>query len=113
MQVEEYAAAPLAVGSLVRYSPHGVYHEAPPKAGPEELALFHGLTGCVAVLCGKNDLACFKRYRQGVFTKGQGRAVSLRTGRPIPGAAPIDPVSLFRHPVPRAPEKQRAGGKGK
>lgn len=101
MQIEEYAAAPLSIGSLVRYSPHGVHHDVPAKADAEELALYHGLTGCVAVLCRKHDAACFKRYRQGVFTKAHGQPVSLRSGKPIPGGAAINPVSLFPRKSPK------------
>ena len=95
MQVEEYNPAPLITGTLVRYSPHGSAHEAPPKADANELALYHGLTGCVAVLCGAHDTACFKRYRQGVFTKAHGQPVNPKTGTLIAGGESIDPISLL------------------
>lgn len=95
MQVEEYADAPLVVGDLVRYSPHTAAHEPPPKADADELALYHGLTGCVATLCAHDDAACLKRYRQGVFTKAQGTPVNPQTGALITGGVSIDPVSLL------------------
>lgn len=95
IQAEEFDSAPLAVGTLVRYSPHGARHEAPPKADAQELALYHGLTGCVATLCRPGNRACFKRYHQGVFTKASGKPVNPKTGAIVPGVARIDPVSLL------------------
>lgn len=92
---QESSLAPYRVGDLVRYSPHGADHEIPPKPDADDAALFHGLTGCVALLCRKRDHACQKRYLQGVFTKAQGRQVDLRTGRVIAGGLRIDPVSLL------------------
>ncbi|MDA8093982.1 MAG: hypothetical protein M0T84_08740 [Betaproteobacteria bacterium] len=94
MQMEEYTAMPLAVGELVRYSPHDSAHEEAAKGDAAELAFFHGLTGCVAVLCQQNDPACIKRYRQGVFTKAQGKPVDLATGAVASGTG-INPVSLL------------------
>lgn len=95
LQNEEFSTSPLAVGTLVRYSPHGQRHEAPPHADARELALYHGLTGCVATLCRPHDSACFKRYRQGIFTKTAGKPVNPRTGTIMQGEGGIDPVSLL------------------
>lgn len=92
---QEADLASYRVGDLVRYSPHGDDHEIPPKKDAADAALFHGLTGCVALLCRRGDRACVKRYRQGVFTKAQGRQVDLRTGRLLAGGLRIDPVSLL------------------
>jgi hypothetical protein len=94
MQQEEYASAPYVVGDLVRYSPHGSDHEVP-RGNADDIALYHGLTGCVATLCRQSDPACYKRYRQGVFTKMQGEQVSLQTGKIIPDGLHIDPISLL------------------
>lgn len=94
MQRTEYASAPFIVGDLVRYSPHGSDHEAP-KDNADDLTLYHGLTGCVATLCRQGDSACYKRYRQGVFTKAQGKQVNLQTGKLILGGLRIDPISLL------------------
>lgn len=91
----EYASAPYHVGDLVRYAPHDAAHDETAQGGPADLALFHGLTGCVATLCQKGDGACFKRYRQGAFTTTHGQQVSLATGRLMPEGARIDPVSLL------------------
>ncbi|MDA8383508.1 MAG: hypothetical protein M0037_10685 [Betaproteobacteria bacterium] len=94
MQTDEYAAMPLASGELVRYSPHDSEHEEAATGDAAELALFHGLTGCIAVLCRQNDSACIKRYRQGVFTKAQGRPVAPATGA-IASSPGINPISLL------------------
>jgi hypothetical protein len=91
----EYASAPYHVGDLVRYAPHDAAHDETAQGGPADLALFHGLTGCVATLCQKGDAACFKRYRQGAFTTAHGQQISLATGHLIPEGARIDPVSLL------------------
>lgn len=91
----EYASAPYHVGDLVRYAPHDAAHDETAQGGPADLALFHGLTGCVATLCQKGDAACFKRYRQGAFTTAHGQQINLATGHLIPEGARIDPVSLL------------------
>lgn len=92
---QEYVISPYRVGDLVRYSPHGADHETPPKPGADDAALFHGLTGCVALLCRRGDHVCASRYTQGVFTKADGEQVDLQTNRVIPGGVRIDPVSLL------------------
>lgn len=92
---QEYSVSPYRVGDLVRYSPHGSDHEIPPKKGADDAALFHGLTGCVALLCRQADRACAKRYLQGVFTKTQGNQVDLHTGQVMTGGLRIDPISLL------------------
>lgn len=92
---QEYAVSPYRVGDLVRYSPHGSDHEIAPKRDANDIALFHGLTGCVALLCRQNDRSCQKRYLRGVFTKLQGLQVNLSTGRVIKGGMKINPVSLL------------------
>lgn len=94
MQQKEYASAPYVVGDLVRYSPHGDDHEVP-QGDADKLALYHGLSGCVATLCRQGDRSCYRRYEQGVFTKKTGQQINLRTGRVIPGGHRIDPVSLL------------------
>lgn len=94
MQQAEYASAPYVAGDLVRYSPHDLAHESP-RGNADDLALYHGLTGCVATLCRQSDPACFKRYRQGVFTKSQGTQVDPKTGKLVPGGVQIDPHSLL------------------
>lgn len=95
MLQSEYAAAPYHLGDLVRYAPHDAAHDETAKGSPDDLALFHRLTGCLATLCQKGDSACFARYRQGAFTTTHGQAVSLETGRLIPAGQRIDPVSLL------------------
>ena len=91
----EYASSPLHVGDLVRYAPHDAAHDETAQGSPADLALFHGLTGCVASLCQKGDKACFARYRQGAFTTTRGQSVSLKTGRMVTDGARIDPISLL------------------
>ena len=91
----EYGSAPYRVGDLVRYAPHDAAHDETAQGGPADLALFHGLTGCVATLCQKRDAACFKRYRQGAFTTTRGEQISLATGDHVPEGARIDPISLL------------------
>lgn len=91
----EYGSAPYHVGDLVRYAPHDAAHDETATGSPVDLALFHGLTGCVATLCQKGDGACFARYRQGAFTTAHGQQVSLTTGHIVHGGARIDPVSLL------------------
>lgn len=92
---EEFAVSPYRIGDLVRYSPHGADHEAPPRPDRDDGLLFHGLTGCVALLCRAGDRACVRRYVEGVFTKADGRQVDLATGKVIPGGLRIDPVSML------------------
>lgn len=92
---QEYRVSPYRVGDLVRYSPHGADHEIPPKPDADDAALFHGLTGCVALLCRRGDRARARRYLQGVFTKTAGRQVDVHTGRVMAGGSRIDPVSLL------------------
>ena len=95
MLQSEYAAAPYHVGDLVRYAPHDAAHDEAAKGSPAYLALFHGLSGCVATLCQKNDKACFARYRQGAFNTTHGQSLDLETGRLIQGGIRIDPTSLL------------------
>lgn len=95
MPQTEYTSAPYHVGDLVRYAPHDAAHDETAQGGPADLALFHGLTGCVATLCRKGDAACFKRYRQGAFTTAHGQQISLATGHLVPEGARIDPASLL------------------
>lgn len=90
----EYASAPYHVGDLVRYAPHDAAHDEAAKGSPADLALFHGLTGCLATLCQKGDTACFKRYRQGAFSSTRGQQISLVTGqwRTFDSAEDVRPV---------------------
>lgn len=106
IQAEEYDPALFTPGALVRYSPHGTRHEAPPQSGKAGHALFHGLTGCVATLCGPHAAACASHYRQGVYTKAHGLPVNLHTGAVIPNGVGIDPISL----MPRHHKKQTPQG---
>lgn len=92
---QEYATSPYRPGDLVRYSPHGADHEVPPHPDADDVILFHGLTGCVALLCRQGDSKCRARYVSGVFTKSHGREVNLHTGQAIPDGRRIDPISLF------------------
>ncbi len=93
MQREEYKAAPYAVGDLVRYAPHDHAHEAA-RGGADDIALFHGLSGCVATLCRKGDPACAQPYTQGVFDAARGTPINIATGKSTPGHR-IDPTSLL------------------
>lgn len=94
MQQDEFVAAPFAVGDLVRYSPHSASHEVP-KGNGDDLALYHGLTGCVATLCRQGEAACFKRYRLGVFTKAEGLPIDPETGAIEKNGVRINPLSLL------------------
>lgn len=94
MQRSEFNAAPYTEGDLVRYTPHTSDMEAP-KGHPAGMKLFRGLTGCVATLCSQTDKPCLSRYRMGLFTKHEGKAISLKTGRILKNDTGIDPVSLL------------------
>lgn len=94
MQRSEFNAAPYTEGDLVRYTPHTSDLEAP-KGHPDGMKLFHGLTGCVATLCSQTDKPCLSQYRMGLFTKHDGKAISLKTGRILKNDPGIDPVSLL------------------
>ena len=94
MQRSEFNAAPYIVGDLVRYTPHTSDMEAP-KGHPAGMALFRGLTGCVATLCSQTDKPCLSQYRMGLFNKHDGKAISLKTGRILKNDNGIDPVSLL------------------
>lgn len=91
----EFTAAPYHVGDLVRYAPHDAAHDEAVTGSADDLALFHKLTGCVAVLCQQGDGACMARYQQGAFRHTDGQQVSLATGQPVSPSARIDPVSLL------------------
>jgi hypothetical protein len=95
MQQDEFAAATFHAGDLIRYSPHDAEHEAASKGNAEDLALFHGLSGCIEVLCRKGDITCFKRYPQGAFTITHGEQINLATGALMPHGIRIDPISLL------------------
>lgn len=94
MGQDEFSAGPYVVGDLVRYSPHSPEHETP-EGDADALALYHGLTGCVATICRQDDAACYLRYPQGVFSKATGQQVMLHGQRLVPGGIRIDPVSLL------------------
>jgi hypothetical protein len=94
MQQEEFESAPYVVGDLVRYTPHDGLREIPP-GDADHLALYHGLTGCVATLCRLEDGECFRRYLSGVFTKAHGKPVDLKSGAIKSNGIQIDPVSLL------------------
>lgn len=94
MQEEEFASAPLQVGDFVRYAPHDPAHEVP-KGDADGLALYHGLTGCVALLCRRDDADCAARYRPGIYTAAQGRPVDLASGAAVADGAAIDPQTLL------------------
>lgn len=91
---DEFGAVDWQVGDFVRYSPHRPEHEIPPL-DPDELKLYHGLTGCVAILCRKDDQACAAHYIQGVFDHDKGTALDLHGFSPIPQGRGIDPGSLL------------------
>lgn len=94
MQRSEFNAAPYTEGDLVRYTPHTSDMEAP-RGHPDGMKLFRGLTGCVATLCSQTDKPCLSQYRMGLFTKHEGKAISLKTGRILKNDTGIDPVSLL------------------
>ena len=91
----EFTAAPYHVGDLVRYAPHDAAHDESATGGADDLALFHDLTGCVAVLCQKGERACLARYRQGAFRRTDGQQVSMISGLPFSPGTRIDPISLL------------------
>ncbi|BFI96584.1 MAG: hypothetical protein RSP_20940 [Rhodanobacter sp.] len=91
----EFTAAPYHVGDLVRYAPHDAAHDETATGSADDLALFHNLTGCVAVLCQKGDGTCLARYRQGAFRHTDGQQVSTISGLPVSPGTRIDPVSLL------------------
>lgn len=91
----EFTAAPYHVGDLVRYAPHDAAHDEAATGSADDLALFHNLTGCVAVLCQKGDGTCFARYRQGAFRHTDGQQISTTSGLLVSPSTRIDPVSLL------------------
>lgn len=97
MQEEEFTSAPLQVGDFVRYAPHDPAHEVP-KGDADGLALYHGLTGCVALLCRRDDADCVTRYRSGVYTATRGQPVNLASGVVAADGATIDPQTML--PIP-------------
>lgn len=96
---DEFQTAPLQVGDLVRYSPHGRSHERPAEDTPEAWAYWK-LYGCIQVLCRVKDKDCMSRYRPGVYSRDSGEPVDIKTDKPLPGGVAIDPSSyLPRQPV--------------
>lgn len=91
----EFAAAPYHVGDLVRYAPHDAAHDEAATGSADDLALFHNLTGCVAVLCQQGDGTCMARYRQGAFRYTDGQQVSTTSGAPVSRGVRINPISLL------------------
>lgn len=91
---DEFQLAPLQVGDLVRYSPHGKSHERPAVDTPEAWAYWK-LYGCIQVLCRAKDKDCIGRYRPGVYNRDSGVLIHIKTDKPIPGGIAIDPVSYL------------------
>jgi hypothetical protein len=94
MTPQELAGATLNPGDLVRYTPHLPGYEKPQYNGPHA-EQYYALTGCVAVLCSAGDRACFKRYRPGIYRRSDGIEVGLKSNKPLPGGARIDPQSIL------------------
>lgn len=94
MERSEFESAPYELGDFVRYTPHDGTHDTPPD-DREAYILFHGLTGCVAVLCTKGDAACSARYQAGLFSKDTGQQIDPLTGQQKRQGIDIDPISLL------------------
>lgn len=99
MTQEEFQVAPPRAGDLVRYSPHRGDFEMPPE--DPKARTYWAVDGCVAVVCRRQDKACFGRYLAGVFRARDGAALSPYTFKPLEGAQAIDPDSLL--PKDKAP----------
>jgi hypothetical protein len=91
----EYTSIPYHLGDLVRYAPHDATHDEAATGSADDLALFHDLTGCVAVLCQQGDGTCLARYRQGAFRHADGWQINPASGRALSPRTRIDPVSLL------------------
>jgi hypothetical protein len=94
MQKEELNTDTYRAGDLVRYSPHNYALERP-QGNAQDMALFRGLTGCVATLCRQADRSCDGRHPQGVYTKAQGNPVDPDTGAALKQGVTIDPQTLL------------------
>ncbi|MDR2127914.1 MAG: hypothetical protein LBP52_02450, partial [Burkholderiaceae bacterium] len=94
MGQDEYAPGALQPGDLVRYSPHPASHPKPAE-GTAASQAFWQLYGCVAVLCKAGDAACFASYRQGLFSKQSGQALSHASETPLPKGPVIDTTSML------------------
>lgn len=95
MTPEEFNLAPLHVGELVRYSPHGAKHERAERPTDPIARAYWDLVGCVALICRKTDHACWTRYRTGVYRKKDGREINASNGQMMAHGTRIDPISLF------------------
>lgn len=94
MQKAELSTDTYRAGDLVRYSPHNYALERP-EGSAQDMALFRGLTGCVATLCRQEDRSCDGRHPHGVYTKAQGHPVDPDTGAPLKQGVTIDPQTLL------------------
>ena len=94
MTEPEFRDENLEPGTLVRYAPHGVDHELPPKDQPELLPYWH-VTGCVLPMCLATDAACQARFEAGTYERATGRATDWQTERVRSAEAVIDPGSLL------------------
>ncbi len=94
---DEMRAAPLAVGDLVRYSPHRGRFEVAPADAVD--AAYWAIDGCVATLCRAVDRACFKRYAAGVFRTADGAQLSPASFALLAHGKAIDTTTM----VPLAP----------
>ena len=92
MQIEEYTPAPPAIGDLVRYAPHDKEHYVTPDQ-QDRYALFYGLTGCIAILCRKEDKACFNGFGPGAYRKDTGAQIDPATNEIKANGSRIDTVT--------------------
>lgn len=90
MMRNEFDAAPLNVGDFVRYRPHDLSWESPDN--PEQEALFTDLTGCIALLCAKEDAACKNEFVIGIYAL-DGKAYNLQ-GEALSGVTSVNPETL-------------------
>lgn len=90
MMRNEFDAAPLNVGDFVRYRPHDLAWESPDN--PEQEALFTDLTGCIALLCAKEDAACREEFATGIYAL-DGKAYNLQ-GEALAKVLPVHPETL-------------------
>ena len=72
----EADAGDFKVGDLVRYSPHLFGHEKPPVDTPLARQ-YWSLTGCVIILCRKEDKACFKDYHPAIYKFPEGKELNF------------------------------------
>ncbi|MFO1434845.1 MAG: hypothetical protein U1F34_00170 [Gammaproteobacteria bacterium] len=89
----ELGAATLKPGDLLRYGPH-IERYKHWRGDPAETGIYNELTGYYIILCGHQNMDCFKDYVQGAFNRQSGRQIEIFGKQEIANGVVIDTKRL-------------------